>query len=297
MDTLGSDPALLPAFASRAKFADELLDLNETIGQEKREDEAAKAQGKAAPEHPWHPDEASWTPAKLYNGMIAPLTPLTLRGFLWYQGETNSAPDRAPHYAALMRGLIRDWRMHFEQGLLPFYYVQISSFYSPDENWGLVREEQRRALDTTNTAMAVTLDIGDAHNVHPSDKQTVGKRLAAAARALTYGEAIGFTGPAFRHAAPELQPDGTAAIRIWFDHARGLTLKGSQPDAFELAGADHKFSPADATIERDTVLVASKQVAHPVYVRYGYPGVISEYLYNADGFPASTFTSEENPVH
>ena len=105
--------------------------------------------------------------------MIAPLVPATIKGFLWYQGETNSALDRAPYYKTLFSALIGDWRSHFAQGNLPFLYVQISSFNSPDEDWGAIRDAQRRTLDVANTAMAVTLDIGNATNVHPSDKQTV----------------------------------------------------------------------------------------------------------------------------
>ena len=102
---------------------------------------------------------ASWLPAGLYNGMIAPLTPLTIKGFLWYQGETNSAHDRAPYYGRLFSAMIGDWRLHFAQGNLPFLFAQRSSFDSPEEDWGAVRDQQRRTLAVTNTAMVVTLDV------------------------------------------------------------------------------------------------------------------------------------------
>jgi sialate O-acetylesterase len=295
MDTLGSNASLLPAFASRASFADHQADLNATIAAEKRQDDAAKAAGKPAPSHPWHPYETSWLPAGLYNGMIAPLVPLSIKGFLWYQGETNSSHDRAPEYETLFASLIGDWRSHFAQGNLPFLYVQISSFNSPGEDWGLVREEQRRVLRVANTAMAVSLDVGLADNVHPPDKQTVAARLALAARGLVYDESIIYSGPAFREATTELLPDGTTAMRVWFDHAEGLNFKGKAPSGFELAGDDHRFVPAVAQLHGETVLVSAPGLAHPTAVRFGWASVVTESLYNRDGLPASTFDSERNP--
>ncbi|MFP5229273.1 MAG: sialate O-acetylesterase [Acidobacteriota bacterium] len=297
MDTLGSHPDLLPAFTARAHFADEQTDLQGQIAAEKAEDDAARAAGKPLPHHPWHPDETSWSPAALYNGMIAPFTPMSIRGFIWYQGETNSAHDRAPYYHALFSSLIGDWRNHFAQGNLPFFFVQISSFNSPTEDWGRVRDAQRRTLQVANTAMAVTLDIGTPDNVHPPDKQTVGHRLALAARHMVYGEAsLAYASPLFRQATAELQPNGTTALRVWFDHAQGLTARGEPIDAFEIAGEDHHFVPAQARIEGQTVIVSSSDVPHPAYVRYGWMGVMPHNLFNADGLPASTFTSEIFPA-
>jgi len=296
MDTLGNHPDLLPAFGSRARFADEQTDLKAQIAAEKAEDDAARAAGKPLPQHPWHPDESSWLPAGLYNGMIAPFTPMSLRGFLWYQGETNSALDRAPYYATLFSALIRDWRMQFAQGNLPFFFVQISSFHSPGEDWGKVRDAQRRTLQLTNTAMAVTLDIGTPDNVHPPDKQTVGHRLALAARHITYGEDVPWASPLFRQATSELQPDGSSALRVWFDHAHGLTARGQPIDAFEVAGEDRHFVPAQARIDGETVLVSATAVPRPVYVRYGWMGVVTNNLFNVAGLPASTFTSETWPA-
>ncbi len=210
MDTLGSHPELLPAFAARAHFADEQTDLQARIAADKAEDDAARAAGKPLTHHGWHPDETSWSPAGLYNGMVAPFAPMSLRGFIWYQGETNSAQDRAPYYHTLFSSLIRDWRMQFAQGNLPFFYVQISSFDSPAEDWGRVRDAQRRTLQLTNTAMAVTLDVGTPDNVHPPDKQTVSHRLALAARHIVYGETdLPYASPLFRQATSELQSDGS----------------------------------------------------------------------------------------
>jgi sialate O-acetylesterase len=296
LDTLGNDPRLLPAFAGRASFADQQAELDATIAAEKREDDAAKAAGRPAPTHPWHPYETSWLPGGLYNGMIAPLTPMTIKGFLWYQGETNSSPERAPFYHTLFSALIGDWRQHFKQSNLPFLFVQISSFTSPGENWGLIREQQRRTLDVAETAMVVTLDVGKADNVHPPDKQAVGARLALAARSKVYGESVPYSGPAFREATPLVQPDGTTAMQVWFDHAEDLSFHGKPVSGFELAGPDHKFIPADARIQENTVLVSTPALPNPTYVRYGWASVVPDSLYNAAGLPASTFTSEPTPL-
>jgi sialate O-acetylesterase len=295
LDTLGSNPQLLPAFASRARFANEQASLDATIASEKAEDQAAKRAGQPLPKHPWHPNETSWSPAGIYNGMIAPLVPATIKGFIWYQGETNSAPDRAPYYKTLFSALIGDWRSHFAQGNLPFLYVQISTFSSPSEDWGAIRDAQRRTLDVANTAMAVTLDVGDAKNVHPADKQTVGARLALAARHIVYDEPVAFTGPLYREATSQLNPDGTFSLRVWFDDADHLTAKGKPLTAFELAGPDRHFVPATAHIEGDTVLVTSPQIPHPMYVRFGWAGLVDGNLYNAANLPASTFVSEPVP--
>ncbi len=296
MDTLGTHPDLLPAFASRAHFADEQTSLKAQIAAEKAEDDAARAAGKPLPRHPWHPDETSWSPSGLYNGMIAPFAPMSVRGFIWYQGETNSGHDRAPYYTTLFSALIRDWRMQFAQGNLPFFFVQISSFNSPGEDWGKVRDAQRRTLQLANTAMAVTLDVGSSDNVHPPDKQTVGHRLALAARHMVYSEDVPFASPLFRQATFELQPDGSTAIRVWFDHAHGLTSRGQPVDAFEVAGEDHHFVPAQARIEGETVVVTSPSLQHPVYVRYAWMGFVTNNLFNVAGLPASTFTSETWPA-
>ncbi len=295
MDTLSSDPALLPAFRSRARFAEHLADTDAILAANKREDEAAKAAGKPVPSHPWHPAEESYAPAKLYNAMVAPFTPMEIKGWLWYQGETNSGRDRAPFYASLFPALIDDWRARFGQGDLPFLFVQISSFNSPGENWGRVRDAQRRSLHLANTAMAVTLDIGLASNVHPPDKQTVGARLALGARALAYGERVAFQSPLYRQVTREQQPNGSMALRVWFDHAQGLTDRGSPSRGFEVAGADGKFVPAQARVEGESVVVSSLQVPKPVNVRYGWMGVMETNLFNGEGLPASTFTSEPDP--
>jgi sialate O-acetylesterase len=292
MDAFGHNPALIPAFASRASFSRNITKTEVLIAAEKREDEAAKAAGKPIPSHAWHPNPASWMPSGLYNGMIAPLTQYSIKGFLWYQGETNSSHDRAPYYHQLFEALIDDWRQHFAQGDLPFLYAQISSFNSPGEDWATVRDAQRRTLSLRNTAMAVTLDRGLADNVHPPDKQTVAARLALAARAVAYHEAVPYQSPLFREATSE-----PGALRVWFDHAEGLSSKGGPLTGFEVAGSDHRFMPAEATIDGSTIIVKNAALGHPVFVRYGWSSFVHDSFYNAANLPASTFTSEDDPRH
>ncbi|MBB5061941.1 sialate O-acetylesterase [Granulicella mallensis] len=299
LDALSSDASLMPAFAFRARFADEQSRLAQVEAAEKREDEAAAQAHQPKPKHPWHPAEGSWLPAALYNGMIAPLTPYSIKGFLWYQGETNSAPERAPLYARLFPVMIADWRAQWRQGNLPFLYVQISSFHSDGENWGIIRDAQRRTLAVANTAMAVSIDVGETNNVHPADKQSVAARLALAAHGMVYHDgSSNYAGPLFRQATTE---DG--GMRVWFDNAAGGLRVGrpshsgsssstSFESAFELAGDDRKFSPAHAVVEGETVLVTSSAVRNPRYVRYAWDNESMGGLYNQDGLPASTFTSE-----
>jgi sialate O-acetylesterase len=221
--------------------------------------------------------------------MIAPLVPYTIKGAIWYQGETNSDPERAPMYARFFSAMIADWRTRWQQGNFPFLYVQISNFSSPKEDWGTIRDAQRRTLAVTNTAMAVSIDVGQEDNVHPPDKQTVGGRLALAARATVYGEQqLEYSGPLFRTATIE-----GSAMRVWFDHAKdGLSSHGSAVEGFEIAGADGKFVSATAKIDGSTVVVQADGVSQPKVVRYGWASFTNANLFNKGNLPASTFTSE-----
>jgi len=298
MDSIGSDASLMPVFAEWAHMSDDYVDLPRVIAQENREDAAALAAGKPKPEHPWHPNLDSWDPAWLYNGMVAPAVNFPIKGVIWYQGEADTGLYRAAMYQRIFPALIQDWRRQWQEGNFPFLFVQISAFTSsPDEDWAVVREAQRRTLSLANTAMAVTIDIGNPTNVHPADKQDVGHRLALAALALAYGDPVKYSGPLYRQASV----DGHS-LQIWFDHAAsGLVAKGSGPlTGFEIAGADKNFVPATARIVNqsgvDTVLVSSPRVPDPEYVRYGwanYPTPILK-LFNGAGLPASPFTTEKN---
>jgi sialate O-acetylesterase len=292
MSALGADAALAPLFVSWGKMTEQETDALLREANKQRILNEAKAEGKPAPEFPWVPMLESWGPGMLWNGMIAPLTPFPIRGVLWYQGESNSPLERAPLYGRIFRTLIEDWRHEWGEGDFPFLYVQISSFKStPAEDWAQLREQQLKALELRNTAMAVTIDIGNPDNVHPTDKVDVGLRLARAARALSYGETLEYSGPLFRQATPE-----GVSIRVWFDHADGLMAKGGAVTGVEVAGADGKFVAATARIEGATIVASSPDVARPVFVRYGWANSPDCNLFNGDGLPASPFTSARMPT-
>jgi sialate O-acetylesterase len=295
LHALSADAALMPVFAEWAR----LNDNRATVMLERQKQErdwaraAAKArsEGAAAPPRQWQPNgNNSWMPAGLFNAMIAPLTPFPIRGVIWYQGESNTSPERAPIYARLFQTMIRDWRRAWGQGDFPFLFVQLANFKtSPQSMWPEVRDAQRQTLALANTGMAVIVDIGDPDNIHPTDKQDVGLRLAFAARAIAYGEKIEFSGPLFREATPE-----AGGLRVWFDHAQdGLNAKGGDLQGFEIAGADRKFVPAAARIDGAAVVVSSPDVTSPVYVRYGWADNPACNLYNSAGLPASPFRSGE----
>ncbi len=289
---LGEDASLAQVFISRGRFTDREADAQLEDKDDQKQIAEAKAQGKPIPQFPWHPELDMWAPGLLWNGMIAPLTPFPIRGAIWYQGESNSMVERVPTlYHSLFRTMIEDWRKQWGEGDFPFLYVQIANFKSgPSEDWAAIREGQLQTLELRNTGMAVTIDIGNPDDVHPTDKLDVGMRLALAARAIAYEEDISYSGPIFRQATPE-----GGAIRIWFDHhAKGLTAKGGELTGFEVAGKDGQFSPAKASIEgEDTVLVSSPAVVEPILVRYGWTNSPVCNLYNGEGLPASPFTSEK----
>jgi sialate O-acetylesterase len=290
LDGLSADASLMPVFQVWSRMSNANADVPAMLAKEKREDDAAKQAGAPLPKHNWHPNPGSYAPAALYNGMVAPFIDFTIKGVIWYQGETNSGMARAPLYSTLFPALITDWRAKWGQGDFPFLFVQISSFTSVEsEKWGIVRDAQRRTLRLANTGMAVTLDVGQADNVHPPDKQTVGHRLALTARRIAYGESVVDSGPLFLQAAPE-----GSSVRVWFDDAGGLTAKGGALEGFEVAGDDHKFAPATAKIDGSTVVVSGESVKAPKYVRYAWANAPAANLYNGAGLPASTFSSESS---
>jgi sialate O-acetylesterase len=290
LQSISSDASLMPIFASRARMMQQQDEVAAILAKQAREDLAAKQAGQPAPHHVWNPPPESWAPAALFNGMVAPVTPYSIKGVIWYQGESNSRPHFAPIYAKVFPALIADWRAEWHEGDFPFLFVQISSFNSDEtEAWPVIREAQRRTLSVANTAMAVSIDVGDPDNVHPPDKQTVAARLALAARALAYGENVEYSGPLFRQATPEAD-----AVRVWFDHtAKGLVAKGDTLQGFEIAGDDGHFVPATARIDGNTVVASNSQVSAPKCVRYGWSNAPTVNLFSSDGLPASPFTSED----
>jgi sialate O-acetylesterase len=289
MDTLAFDASLLPVFGNRATR----MNLEAARHHLEPADAQADAAAQGKPRE-LHPGEISWQPAALYNAMIAPFTPLPIRGVIWYQGESNAQPNLVALYRRLFPAMIQDWRTQWHQEDLPFLFVQLASYQAdPKDIWGVLREAQRHTLYLANTGMAITIDIGNEHNVHPADKQDVGARLALLARSIVYGENVVSSGPLFRLAYPEGN-----SMHVWFNSAAGLKSQGA-PETFEVAGADGVFSPANAKIEGDTVTVSSPTVPEPRYVRYAWanyaPVGHQPNLYNAAGLPASPFTSYPTP--
>jgi len=284
LDALSADSSLMPVFARRARLMDALSTLQLQEKKEQEDYKHAREAGKPASEPPWHPDPASWKPAGIYNAMIAPLTPAAIKGVIWYQGESNVDADATPVYGRLFKALIQDWRRQWGEGDFPFLFVQIAN-WNPGGAWPEIREAQRQALALRNTAMTVTIDIGDPDNVHPKDKQDVGLRLSLAARALAYGEQIEYSGPLFIGVTAD-----NAALRLRFDHHEGgLTSKDGALRGFEVAGTDMKYVPAQAQIEGNTIRVSNSSIKDPVYVRYGWAANPDCNLYNGAGLPASSF--------
>jgi len=231
-------------------------------------------------------------PTVLYNGMLYPLIPYRIRGVVWYQGESNA--KRAYQYRKLFVALIKNWRDDWGQGEFPFYYVQIAPFkswYKPLEAAEL-RQAQLLSLSVANTGMVVTTDIGDVDDVHPRNKQEVGRRLALWALAKTYGrDDIVCSGPLYK----SMQIEGDK-IRIFFDYTgSGLTARGGKLSDFTIAGSDSKFSEAQAVIDGNTIVVSSEQVEKPVAVRFGWSNTAQPNLFNKEGLPASPFKTDNWP--
>lgn len=234
-------------------------------------------------------------PAVLWNGMIAPLIPYAIRGAIWYQGEANTA--RAHLYRTLFPLLIDDWRQRWGQGDFPFLFVQLSNWQDPrpepgENDWAELREAQALALSRPNTAMAVAIDIGEAQDIHPRNKQEVGRRLALAALRTAYGLPVTASGPCWH----SLSIDGPC-IRLHFDHIDGglATRDGGAPRGFAIAGEDRRFRWADARIEGDDVVVRHDQITNPVAVRYAWSANPVCNLTNSAGLPAAPFRTDDWP--
>lgn len=251
--------------------------------------------GCTAADMPSMPVDASKSPnvaTVLYNAMIHPLVPYALQGAIWYQGEANA--DRAYQYRDLLPLMIGDWRMRWGKRF-PFYIVQLANYMQrhgqPTESaWAELREAQAMTTHLDNTGMACAIDIGMADDIHPSNKQDVGKRLALVARAKTYGEDIECYGPTYRSYQIE---DGS--IRIVFDHAgSGLRTNDGKPvTGFAIAGLDHKWHFAQARIDGQTVVVSSPEVPHPVAVRYAWADNPACNLYNGADLPTVPFRTDD----
>jgi sialate O-acetylesterase len=251
----------------------------------------------ARPPHPLPIAYENWPvmPTVLYEGMLKPIAPLAIAGALWYQGEQNS--ERGYHYRKVLPAMIADWRRLFAQGDVPFYIVSLPAFKhrsaTPvDDAWAETRESQAlTAASVPNSCLAVTIDTGDADNIHPQDKLPVGERLARCALATYYGQHVIYSGPTL--ASVERLP---GAIRLHFAHTEGgLIVKGAKLEEFSIAGEDRKWVWADARIEGDTIVVSSPSVPNPQEVRYAWQSNPAATLFNGAGLPAAPFRTDQWP--
>jgi sialate O-acetylesterase len=231
----------------------------------------------------------SGTPTVLYNAMIAPLVPYTIKGAIWYQGETNVG--RGKQYETLFPMLINSWRKNFGQGDFPFYFAQIAPYiYSGVDNSesAEIRNAQRLTLSLKNTGMAVLSDIGNVKDIHPANKEAVGNRLAFWTLDKDYGKKIIPSGPLYQ----SMKIEGNK-IRLSFTYTgKGLMAKDGILKGFEIAGADGKYIPAEAAIDNNTVVVSANGIAAPVSVRYGWTNGFEGSLFNQNGLPASCFSTK-----
>lgn len=252
----------------------------------------------ARPPHPMPIAYENWPviPSVLYEGMLAPVAPLAITGALWYQGEQNS--ERGFQYRRILPVMIADWRKLFAQGDFPFYIVSLPAFKArsatPVEGdpWAETRESQAIAATTVpNSCLVVTIDTGDADNIHPKDKQPVGERLALCALAKHYDKHVVYSGPTL--ASVERRP---GEIRMHFKHTdRGLTVKGAKLEEFAVAGEDRKWYWADAHIKGKSVVVTSPSVPNPKEVRYAWQSNPAATLFNGAGLPAAPFRTDNWP--
>jgi len=233
-------------------------------------------------------------PSALYNAMLAPVINYAIKGFLWYQGESNSG--RSDEYAKLQPALINDWRNKWQQGQLPFLYVQLPNYmdfnYLPSESqWASLREAQLKSLSIPNAAMAVAIDLGEWNDIHPDNKKEVGERLALAAQKIVYNENLVFSGPIYQSSTTE----GNKIIIMFSNVGGGLiTNDGDELNEFAIAGADKKFVWAKAKIDGDKIIVWNDDIQHPKFVRYAWAdNPVNPNLFNKEGLPASPFRTDK----
>jgi len=296
--TLKSNPALAVVFenwqktlaaypSEKEKYDRQMVRWNQRAAQ-------AKAQGKPAPVAliaPAGPGGKA-TPSGLYNGMIAPLVPYGIKGVIWYQGESNSRDPEL--YRTLFPAMIQGWRGDWKAEL-PFLWVQLANFKKPQSEpseggWALIREAQASALSLPQTGMAVSIDLGEAGDIHYANKQEVGRRLALVALANQYGQGGEHSGPQYVG-----MKTGAGMLRLNFSHAEGLKARGGEAlKGFAIAGADGRFVWADAKIEGQSIVLSSAQVLAPAAARYGWADNPIGNLENGANLPAAPFRTDMN---
>ncbi len=271
--------------AAKAKFEKDLAKWEEDVKQ-------ARAEKKPLPRKPTDPVALRGRKGNvggLFNGKIAPLIPYAIRGALWYQGEANTNGDKPPFYQHQLALLVTDWRKRWGSEF-PFAWVQLPNFTRTGDGWPLVREAMLKTLKLPKTGMAITIDIGEQHNIHPANKQEVGRRLSLWALGTVYGKKVpSISGPL--PAGHEIR-DNTIVLK--FSHADGgLAAKGGDLRGFMIAGEDKQWKPAATHIEGDTVIVCSPEIAKPVAVRYAWQDWPECNLINGARLPASPFRTDD----
>ncbi len=274
---------------------------NETLPKWQEEVAKAKAEGKPEPRRPAEPAGPldPHRPAILYNAMLAPLVPYAVRGAIWYQGESNAG--RAYQYRKLLPAMIADWRKAWgvtKPEDFPFYIVQLANFQAekpePGESaWAELREAQTMTAMMPGNGQGLAIDIGEAADIHPKNKQDVGIRLADAALAQTYGQPMEYSGPVY----DSMKVEGNK-VRLKFKHAEGLMSKAADPNAipgFAIAGEDKKWKWASVKIEGNDIVVWNDEIANPVAVRYAWADNPKATIYNAAGLPAVPFRTDTWP--
>ena len=252
----------------------------------------AVAEGTKAPRPPRNAAEVSerkGSYGQLFNGKVAPLVPYTLKGMLWYQGEANSSDTRAPLYVHQLSALVTDWRARWGEEL-PFAWVQLPNFSRPGEGWPLMRESMLKTLSLPKTGMAVTIDIGEAKDIHPKNKQEVGRRLSLWALGNVYGRKVAAaSGP-----LPAGHEIKGGEVVVTLTHAEGLkTRDGAPVKGFQLAGTDKQWKPAAARIDGAKLVVTSAEVVAPVALRYAWLDFPETNLVNSADLPASPFRTDD----
>jgi len=233
------------------------------------------------------------SPTILFNNMINPIIGFNIKGMIWYQGESNRG--KPEQYLSLFTSMVKDWRSRWGGIEFPVYFAQLAPFhYGNGLNSAYIREAQAKAVKVIpNSGMAVLLDAGEEKNIHPSNKKAVGQRLAYLALVKTYGlKGFSATGPLYK----AMKVTG-ASVQLTFDFAEnGLTSWGKDLSLFEIAGADKKFYPATAIINKHGILVSSSQVPNPLAVRYAFKDFVTAELFNNEGLPASSFRTDNWPI-
>lgn len=297
-EALNSDPdfkPILDRYAEQVKiYSEDWADYDK--GMMKLGKTWHEAQQKAHEDKTHVPDRIMLPPSGIYNGEIFPLASYAVRGAIWYQGESNS--DRGVQYGKLLPAMIQDWRKLWGQGdAFAFVIVQLPNLgpLRPEPTaggWPELRESQFKALSLPNTALTVTIDVGEEKNLHPTNKQDVGYRAGLQAEKLVYKLDVEAFGPVYK----SMHVDG-ANVTVDFDHAEGLKTKDGGPVlAFDLAGSDQKFFRATGTVKGSSVVVHCDKVPAPVAVRYDWAGNPDGNLYNAAGLPARPFRTDDWPL-